>query len=449
MIFTEMKEKVEIPKTNHNSRKEFLYGSTEIKINNIPSNLPYLEPHYTKVGIFIPKKLNNKRTRKVMWGIKEAENFIKTVTEEFSEDSQIREARVFVIASLFYFGIIDFSTVRRLMTDSDDIIYMNSIYNVLAEGYHLFPDFELVEFQKISDMSVVNKTVQILKNKIPESDSRIADTEKKLEKYNGIETYHNDKELPMLVPVSGTAYQSEGSILRNDFYELEKEFGSLLQGYKYVFYNSNVGMPVLRLFDQSGQFIVWESRIDNGDISGLGKAIELPIHAFGKMDTILVNIKRHPDLIKWFFQNPQTNILTESHYNELSKDFFVNRNIYYFVDFGTPTPFARLYPIIEALSEEDFKKLEENLNKVLNLPWNETVRMPRVRFKEFRGVNDFVLVSDNDVHTTYITECHKEILPGLTIKFKDGEVTTDYNGSPLDFSEVANRPSGLFGGLIY
>ena len=444
MVFVETNERAK----SHSARKEFLYGSMGKRTANFPGYLGKNNPQVINTGVFIPLKLNNnKRMRKAMWGLEKVGEFIKKVTEGFTEESQQREARVFAISVIYELGLVDFSTVRKLMQDNDDVLYMNSAYNVLAQGYHLFPDFDLMQFNKVSDMTVVNKTVQIIKDIL--GADKITDVEKKLEKYNGIETFHNERELPAIVVTTpGANFETEATIARNDFYDLEKEFGSLLQGYKYTFYESN-GLYVLRLFDQTGQFAVADIRIDNGDITGIGKAMELPIFAFGRMDTILVNIKRHPDIIRWYLQSPQTNTITEEQYKEISKDLFKNGNIYFYVDFGTPTPFAKIYPILDALSLEDFRKFEKNLNKILGLPWTANVRMPRVRFKEFRNINDFALISDSNVHTTTITECCREVLPGLTITFKDGEITTDYNGSPLDFTEVANRPGGIFGGLIY
>ena len=151
MIFVSNKEKKAMDNTSIDTHDNFLYGNIGKRVENIPPFLEKNNPQISSInlGIFTLKNKNKNGAKKIMWGVKDSEEFLKEISSAFSSDAEIREARAFTIAALLQFALIDYETAGKLMMDEDDLTYVNSAYNTIAGGYILYTFIELLTFDKV------------------------------------------------------------------------------------------------------------------------------------------------------------------------------------------------------------------------------------------------------------------------------------------------------------
>lgn len=446
--------------------KEVLYGNIEKQVQDMPEVLT-LNPVNLPEGISKKKELKFRSTRKnknnglekIMWGSEEAESYIKNyIAPEFeNEEIQEREARAFAIALMREFNFISPYAYNHMIKDEDDMEYISSASSYISGG-RVDSLSTINEFEDICDATVVSKVLHIMTDTITDVPECVTfrDVVNRVGKLAEKAAVHNDKDLPaIVVEPSNIIGGQPGTIFRNEWYRLENAFGNILQGYNYTFYRvPNTNQAMIRILDGSSQLIMFERMIDEGEFLGIGTCMEVPVYVQGRLDFIFCSVKRHPDIIQWSIQNPALAIM-EDQLMTIQQDMFTDGSIYEYIDFSSPRGKEEIYPIIDALSKEDFKTLGDNLSKIVHLPWNLDIRMPRVRFEKFSSVNSFELVSDRNTKINYLLGT-KEIADGLKITFSDGLIVVTYNGKEINFGEVVNTTNtynsmtgGLFRGLLF
>lgn len=166
--------------------------------------------------------------------------------------------------------------------------------------------------------------------------------------------------------------------------------------------------------------------IDPGQIMGNGYGVKCNYQDYrsGNIDDIFVSVK-HKDILKKVFTNPLY-ILTPDEAQKVFLDYLPEMNIYRFIDMNKAAEF------LPKLTQDEKMILNRKLASIIyanlftgypEVPFGT----PRLRFRSFKSVNDFVLISDNKCKSA-ITDCSDVIIDGVIIKVKE-------NGFNLRFSD--------------
>lgn len=170
--------------------------------------------------------------------------------------------------------------------------------------------------------------------------------------------------------------------------------------------------------------------IDPGQIMGTGYGVKCNYHDYrsGVIDDIFVSVT-HKDILKKVFTNPLY-VLTPEEAQKVFLDYLPDMNIYKFIDMSKALEF------LPKLSQDEKLILNRKLASIIyanlfagysEIPFGT----PRLRFRSFKSVNDFVLVSDNKCKSA-ITDCSDIIVDGVIIKVKE-------KGFNLKFSNDASN----------
>ena len=130
---------------------------------------------------------------------------------------------------------------------------------------------------------------------------------------------------------------------------------------------------------------------------------------------------RHKDLITKVITLPGY-ILTQDEMMRIAKDMFQNVFIYQMFDMTKGREF------LSKLSNEEFLKLQSVLTQIMQLPdWSldgkdGKIPLSRMRFKSFRDVTNFTLVSDTKCKSQLPGITYAIITEGLYVKVKDDTI---------------------------
>lgn len=118
-------------------------------------------------------------------------------------------------------------------------------------------------------------------------------------------------------------------------------------------------------------------------------------------------------------------ILMENEYKETLKDIFANTNIYNFIDMSMGRE------VFKGISKSDYQKLNDILTQIIGDPDLGGIRL---RFREWKSVKAFILVSDNKCKTP-LPDLNTIIKPGLKIVVTDKAITK-YDNENIVYSHL-------------
>lgn len=210
--------------------------------------------------------------------------------------------------------------------------------------------------------------------------------------------------------------------------QISKAFGAVLGKYSYQF--NKINDLIELVIYNNGRMDSY--LIDPGTIIGNGYNL---IHYTGDMYQF-INLK-HNDIIEKLLDN-KLYMLSYEEIQRIAADMFTNGYIYQMVDM-TKGP-----EILPKLSEEDKHKLGLKLTAVLNLPcWTNgffdgKIPRSRLRFRSFKSVDDFVLVSDDKCKSPLVGVTYGIITPGLVVKVSEDKITIKCGEDYSEDFEIKN-----------
>lgn len=382
---------------------------------------------------------------KKMGTVRTVERFVrKAVTSEFETEEEKREARCFTIAFLAVIEAIDMDLVEKLIHDENEDIYIKMAIVHITNGRAEVTSDTIKCFKDICNKKVVSKVFDILSEYEDICNAVLYDTVKLMIDELPDDDEANPKNLPAIIEQPYHSFRSgdseSGKISRKDWYDLDKVFGEILNGFNYTFFKINndetkIKTTVLRLFDQTGVNIIAERIVDTGSIMGLGICLEVPTFIEGRYDSVYCSVEKHPDICKWSLLYPQSPIPDE-YVKAVFEDMLLDPRIYFYVDFNEVS--------LKDLSKADYKKFSKNMTKILNTFFKNNTPTYRMTLTEFANVDKFELVSDSD------TEVHRDscmyIAPIPTIvKFEKGKIEVIQNEHSTEFPDDAESNGSVYG----
>lgn len=367
----------------------------------------------------------------------------KIIYPEFTDESERKEARSFTIAVLTQIGAIPVRLLKDIIRSEAEDLYTKIALVYISNGR--MESKYIDSYEDICDPSVVRKTMEILNKFSAVTDANVYPTIKEMvDELPKNEEECNPKNLPAIIE---TTYNSivpgetqNGKIARNEWYNLEKEFGETLNGFNYTFFKiideiTNSKVTILRLFDASNTIILCDRIIDEGPIMGLSTSLEVPVFVDGRWDSIYCNIKRHPDIIRWSLMNPASAV-PEDYARAVIADMLPDPRIYFYVDFSCTS--------IDDLTPTEYKKFNESMTKIFNTFWQNNTPVYRMTLTEFANPTKFELVSDKQ------TVCHRDSCRDISpidtiVKFEKGAVEVIQDEKTVNFSEVAANGGSVYG----
>ena len=206
---------------------------------------------------------------------------------------------------------------------------------------------------------------------------------------------------------------------------LQKALSGVIEQYKHQFNGMN-GLIELVIYNE-GRYDSYQ--IDPGTIIGNGYNLIYTINN----TKFFINIAKHKDIVAKLLQNKFYQ-LTPEEFQIIGQDLFMNNSIYVMVDMTKGPEF------LPKLTEEEFKKLGKKLSFIKNLDWSvdeigsdDKIPSGRVRFRSFKSIDDFTLVSDIKCKCPLPGVLWSRVVEGLSIKVsgddiivKHGDVTKKY-----------------------
>lgn len=237
------------------------------------------------------------------------------------------------------------------------------------------------------------------------------------------EAQHDDHEpeIPIMFINGNLDFTKPQGLSKQVVNQITKAFGETLNGYSYQF--NRINDLIELIIYNTGRMDSY--LIDPGTIIGNGYNL---IHPVGNIRQF-INLK-HKDIVAKILSN-KLYMLNFEELQRISNDMFTNTSIYAMVDMSKGPEF------LPKLSQEEFYKLGMKLSFVYNLPWSSNngldgkIPMSRLRFRSFKSVDDFVLVSDDKCKSPLAYTTFNIITQGLVIKVSENKVVVkcgdDYN----------------------
>ena len=294
----------------------------------------------------------------------------------------------------FFSGIVFYPSANSYMINDEfeDISHLNRIVSYESQWE---------EFPKYNDAldTVINKTRDL-----------IMEHDRKTQKAHGVED--PDPIVPFLFVNNNMDLTKPQKISKQMLQQLEKAFGDLLSPYQYQFNRINDIVELVIYSDGRMDSYI----IDPGYVIGNGYNIIYPYNNV----SLIINLK-HTEVVQKILANRYAQ-LTPEEIQLVNQDLFMNGYIYHMIDMSKGPE------ILPKLTQEEFYNLGKKLSAVLNLEWSENggidgkILKSRLRFKSFKSINDFVLVSDSKCKSP-MNWNYNIITDGLTVKVKDNTIT--------------------------
>lgn len=243
------------------------------------------------------------------------------------------------------------------------------------------------------------------------------------------EANHDEREaeVPIMFINGNLDFTKPQGLTKQVVNQITKAFGETLNGYSYQF--NRINDLIELVIYNNGRMDSY--LIDPGTIIGNGYNM---IHPDGNFSRF-INLK-HKDIIAKILQNKQY-MLNFEELQRIGNDMFTNTFIYKMIDMSKGPEF------LPKLSQEEFYKLGLKLSFVLNLPWSSNgldgkIPMSRLRFRSFKSVDDFVLVSDDKCKSPLAYTTYNVITPGLVVKVAEDKVVVKCGEDYTETYEIKN-----------
>ena len=137
-------------------------------------------------------------------------------------------------------------------------------------------------------------------------------------------------------------------------------------------------------------------RIDPGIIIGNGtNLIYYVTEQDGVARDIYVNVNKRPEIVKNIIDNPGYN-MTPDDIQKSFADYFTVKQIYYYIDMSSFSTH------ISTFKQQKMDQLENKLTAVFNiLNTQNGIPEGRFRLKEWKGIDNFTLISDKDCRSPF------------------------------------------------
>ena len=329
---------------------------------------------------------------------------IDDATETLS-DIDAREVKLTILSLLYISCIIRAEQVYKEIdihkkSSEKDIVFINSVCNALTDmSFNFKIDTDLLENQVSSLKNFVricryearyNKSCPELLGCLEKAKEYVKGGKKTAEEVFEAATEEADNETTTNSVVSPVQFMSNTpdpapKITKKEVSMLEQLFGDTLLDKRYEFYRVG-SLYSIMTFDRNGMPINYN--IDPGFIFGSGVCMLVII--YGNMFPI--NIAGNRSIIRKFLDNYLT-IPSQKEMTEITKNLMVDFRIYVNIDM------SRGNDILPKLNKRQYDTLQSKLSKIMSLSWGENniPEIPRFRFKSFKSVDQFTLVSDDKV----------------------------------------------------
>lgn len=226
------------------------------------------------------------------------------------------------------------------------------------------------------------------------------------------------------VPKSGYTDNEKKAVLK----KLEADFANILKDHKesgLLTYKFNVLTDIAELIilDKELSNAPARYRIDPGVIIGNGTNLIYYItEQDGVTRDIYVNVSKQPEIVKNIIDNPGYN-MTPEEVQQCFTDYFTVKQIYYYIDMSS---FSRQ---IFGLKPQKMDQLENKLTAVFNILNNQNgIPAARFRLKEWKGIDNFTLISDKDCRSPFASNGSTcgEIVAGMKISIIKDDITVTY-----------------------
>ena len=221
-------------------------------------------------------------------------------------------------------------------------------------------------------------------------------------------------------------FTKQGNLSKEEFEKLENHLSKYLDGVDYR-YDKDGDLYNLYITRDPRYTIEDIYVIDNGKVMGRDK---IYILANVPNDTVFVSVDDHEDIVKNVLAN-KFYILNPNEFQQVIEDYFNNLTLYSYIDMSN-TGF------LNKLSKDDFIKLGKKLTFIINKvkEQTKTSQPPRFRFKKWKSVNDFSIVSDGKVISPLENtgETSAVIVDGLTFIVKGDKITQKLKDGSIEYT---------------
>ena len=342
-------------------------------------------------------------------------------------DNDDHKVELIILTILYMAKIIKFEQLTVRLKSDQDAVIINSICKLFS-GFVVFPTYTTVDVNAVVDAKTLKRVLEFEAEYEETPDKEFVGCLLKALRNNMIkrsaeeQLAAGEKDPDPIVPIffvnSNMDLTAPQGLNKSTVAKLETEFKDLLAMYPHQFNRLN-GIVELALIRPNG---IEPYYIDPGYIIGNGINVICNIPG----DTIMVNIK-HTDIISKFLAN-HNYVLSPEEINVVMQDMFTNQKIYSIVDMSKGPEF------LPKLNDDEFSKLGKKLSSVCNLPWNELgLEKSRLRFRGFKSVDDFSLVSDSKCKSPIFGQV-EFITAGLTIKVKDDKIIVKCNDKETEYN---------------
>lgn len=342
-----------------------------------------------------------------------------------------REVKLTVLGMLYIGSLIDTEqTMKRLdpKTYKDEIEFLNTFTKfftqiIMVPGYNSYMINE--NYSKMKNLEDIVKFVS-LNESVANNDAIGYVIEKSRELMVEVEratlAANGDKDPDPVVPLvfvnKNMNLIKHQNITKAQLNGLQKVLSGVIEQYQHQFNGMN-GLIELVIYNE-GRHDSYQ--IDPGTIIGNGYNLIYTINN----TRFFINIAKHKDIVAKLLQNKFYQ-LTPEEFQIIGQDLFMNNNIYIMVDMTKGPEF------LPKLTEEEFKKLGKKLSFIKNLDWSvdeigsdDKIPSGRVRFRSFKSIDDFSLVSDNKCKCPLPGVLWSNIVEGLSIKVAGEEIIVKY-----------------------
>lgn len=235
------------------------------------------------------------------------------------------------------------------------------------------------------------------------------------------------------IPKSGYTDEEKKIILQR----LETDFAEILKDHKesgLLTYKFNILSDIAELIvidkDLSGAPARY--RIDPGIIIGNGtNLIYYVTEQDGVARDIYVNVNKRPEIVKNIIDNPGYN-MTPDDIQKSFADYFTVKQIYYYIDMSSFSTH------ISTFKQQKMDQLENKLTAVFNiLNTQNGIPEGRFRLKEWKGIDNFTLISDKDCRSPFASNGSTcgDIVSGMIISIIKDNITVTYK-DPANLGKV-------------
>lgn len=342
-----------------------------------------------------------------------------------------REVKLTILGTLYIGSLIDTeSTMKRLdaKTYNDELEFLNSFTKfftgiVLVPGNNCYMINEI--YSKMKNLEDIIKYIALDKTLsdndaigyvIEKTRETIVEVERATLAANGEKD--PDPVVPLVFVNKNMNLIKHQNITKAQLNGLQKALSGVVEQYHHQFNGIN-GLIELVIYNE-GRYDSYQ--IDPGTIIGNGYNLIYTINN----TKFFINIAKHKDIVAKLLQNKFYQ-LTPEEFQIIGQDLFMNNNIYVMVDMTKGPEF------LPKLTEEEFKKLGKKLSFIKNLDWSvdeigsdDKIPSGRVRFRSFKSIDDFTLVSDNKCKCPLPGILWSKVAEGLSIKVSGDNIIVKY-----------------------